>query len=132
MYSSVYRSLTIRKNCALFRLLQAVFLRFLSFSVTVNSSKFKKTRVFQHSLISSGMENRLYSSISGCFLLVFWCSLVQKIRVNLGKRKIFPHFPLYLLWKIACVLTICFFLPCFRWCCNVQYLIKTGKISCMS
>ena len=99
----------------------------------MNSSKFKKTRIFQHSLISSGMENRLYSSIfSGRFLLVFCCSLVQKIRVKLGKRKIFPHFPRYLLWKIACVLTIYFFLPCFLWCFNVQYLIKTGKISCMS
>ena len=32
---------------------------FVDFRVTVNSSKFKKTRVFQHTLISSGMENRI-------------------------------------------------------------------------
>ena len=86
---------------------------FLWFSVTVNSSKFKKTRVFQHSLISSGVENRLYSSVSGRLLLVSWRSLVQKIHVKLGKRKIFLRFLLYLLWKIACVLTSCFFLPFF-------------------
>ena len=46
------------------------------------------------------MENRLYSSVSGLVLLVFWRSQVQKIRVKLGKRKISPRFPLCLLWKL--------------------------------
>ena len=102
MYSSVYRSLTIRKNCALFRLLQAVFLRFLSFSVTVNSSKFKKTRVFQHSLISSGMENRLYSSVNGRFLLVFWRSLSStENSCEVRKTQNFPAFPVISPLEIA-------------------------------
>ena len=129
MYSSVYR----QENCALFRLLQAVFLRFLSFSVTVKSSKFKKTRVFQHSLISSGMENRLYSSVSGRFLLVFWRSQVQKIRVKLGKHKIFPRFPLYLLWKLLLFQQFAFSSPVFNGIVTFSInLIQTGKISCMS
>ena len=58
-------------------------------------------------------------------------TLIQKVRVKLGKRKIFPRFPFCLHWKIACILTICFFLPCFLCHCNVQYLIRTGKISCI-